>query len=94
MDTRGTYEIPLIDEPPLECLSGIRLPTKGQVFQHFWHHYKVLGKKCQLAQQDAAKGAIAAWEKVGLEPKGLRFVIKDIAKTNETLQVSWLVFIH
>ena len=87
MDTRGCFQVPLINEAPIECLGGIRLPTKGQVFCHFWYHYKVLGKKCPLAQREAALAATAAWRKVGLDPKGLRFIVKDIADSYTALQV-------
>ena len=37
METRGDVQIPLLELPPLNDLSGSRLPTRMEVFRHFWH---------------------------------------------------------
>ena len=66
METRGDVQIPLLELPPLNDLSGSRLPTRMEVFRHFWHLRKEKGQTIAQAANSAAKAVIACWKSVGL----------------------------
>ena len=87
METRNTVAIPILEEAPLEDLNGSRLPTRKDVFRHFWYHRNA-GNSIPDAQLLAAKAAIACWERVGLAPKALKNIKHDINKMNTQFQVA------
>ena len=76
--TRNLVTIPLIDRPPLEALSSTRLPTNDEVFRLFWHLRKVCRKSIPEAQRETAKLVSQAWERVGLVPKTVINIAKDL----------------
>ena len=91
METRGDLQIPLLDLPPLNDLSGSRLPTRVDVFRHYWHLKKVKGETVAQAANSAAKAVIACWESVGLIPKTRINLCKDIKEivTEYRVSSSW-----
>ena len=86
METRNSIATPILEEAPLENLNGTRLPTRKDIFRHYWYH-KNAGKSISEAQLLASKAAVACWERVGLVPKGVKYIKADITKMNSELRV-------
>ena len=92
MESRRAVAIPFIDEAPLEEIQGAKLPTKTDIFRHYWHHHKSLKKKSSIAVRDAAKSVMAAWTAAGLKPKTINYVAGDINEWVDLLGViQWLI---
>ena len=75
MDLRS--KIPFLEETPLENLMGAKLPTKRDIFRHFWHKKKN-GLKEKDAVRETAKAVLRFWANAGLLGKKIDNVIKDI----------------
>ena len=88
METRADVQIPLLELPPLNDLSGSRLPTRVDVFRHFWHLRKVQGQTIAQAENSAAKAVMECWKSVGLVPKTRINICKDIKAIVSSYQVS------
>ena len=71
-------DILFLHEAPLGALLGAKLPMKLSIFKHFWHHYKSLGKGCNIAVRDTAKSVITCWQNAGLHLKKIDCIIVDI----------------
>ena len=80
MKSRQDLKVPFLDESPLEELKGAKLPTKSDIFRHYWYLHKVSGKQSKQAIRDAAKATLSRWQEANLQPKGLKSVIEDISK--------------
>ena len=66
MESRNSHQIPFLNEHLIEKLAGAKLPTKSEIFSHFWHHLKVLKKKPTVALRNCRKAVILCLEEAGL----------------------------
>ena len=80
METRNSVQIPFLEDAPLDKIKGSQLPKNIELFQHFWFHYKILGKKINNALCDTTKSAVAYWQSVGLKLKKIDYVISDLSR--------------
>ena len=80
MESRNSHQIPFLNEHLIEKLAGAKLPTKSEIFSHFWHHLKVLEKKPTIALHNCGKAVILCWEEAGLEPKLINNIVNDLSK--------------
>ena len=87
MGTKKSVEIPFLQETPLEEIRGAKLSDNLTTFCHFLFNFKVLRKTAKVAYRDSAKAVIPSWVGIGLKPKHIDCVIKDIKTLYEHHQM-------
>ena len=87
MDTRKSWEIPLLNIPTLNELSGSRLPTKMEVFRFFMYLHNISSLSVPEAKKQAVESASKYWHQVGLQTKKTEHGIKDLTKIHNSYKV-------
>ena len=80
METRALTEIPLLNEQPLSEILGARLPTKSEVFRHFFYLRNVQDLTIGEAVKRAVQAAKPFWVQAGVTVKHDRCAINDLEK--------------
>ena len=87
MDTRSSSAIPFIEEHPLKEILGSRLPTKGEVFRHYYFLRYSTGLLPANAQKNAVQSAQKFWSQAGILTKKEDYAISDLVKIITEFQV-------
>ena len=85
MDTRKSWEIPLLNIPTLNELSGSRLPTKMEVFRFFMYLHNITS--VPEVKKQAVESASKYWHQVGLQTKKTEHGVKDLTKIHDSYKV-------
>ena len=80
METRKSWEIPILNVSTLNELAGSRLPKKIDVFRHYLHLHKVHHLKVKDAKRAAVKAVCTFWEKCSIKTKKIDCGISEITK--------------
>ena len=93
METRKSWEIPVLNVPTLDVLGGSKLPTKIKVFRHCLYLYKVKGLKLGTAKTQAVQAVCKVWDKVGVETKKVQHSVEGHNRRHAEFKVLFHRFI-
>ena len=83
METRKSWEIPVLNVPTLDVLGGSKLPTKIEVFRHCLYLHKVKELKLGTAKTQAVQAVCKVWNKVGVGTKKVQHGVEDLNRIHE-----------
>ena len=90
-DTRSNSVIPIIEEAVVEKLTGSRLPTRLEVFAHFFYLHKNKKETLQNSKREAIKAAASFWEKVSIAPKTIKNGVRMLTRIHDEYQVVYQI---
>ena len=91
VETRSAAVVPLTGDPLLAELTGSRLPTKNEVFCHFFYLLKIEKMTAQNAKRAAVKAASTFWELVAITPKRIDNGIAMLTAMHDDYQACCMI---